>query len=120
VPFAAMVNGLKKWKENTSTSPSGKHLGIYKSFVNALTYNIGTEAELTETTISLPSIAQKGLTIQHLLINLAIQHKHTYHQWTKVHNIFIKKLPGVPLLDKLRVIHIYEADWNLILKYYTG
>jgi hypothetical protein len=28
----------------------------------------------------------------------------------------IKKKPGVSRLDKLRVIHIFEADYNLILK----
>jgi hypothetical protein len=37
-----------------------------------------------------------------------------------VHSFFIEKLPGRPLLEKLRVIHIYEADWNLILKYFIS
>jgi hypothetical protein len=31
---------------------------------------------------------------------------------------FIEKIPGNPRIEKLRVIHIYEADWNLLLKYY--
>jgi hypothetical protein len=32
----------------------------------------------------------------------------------------LEKIPGKPLITKLRVIHIYEADWNLLLKYFTA
>jgi hypothetical protein len=28
----------------------------------------------------------------------------------------IEKIPGVPQINKLRVIHLYEADYNLLLK----
>jgi hypothetical protein len=37
-----------------------------------------------------------------------------------IHNFFLEKLPGRPLLEKLRVIHLYEADWNLLLKYFIA
>jgi hypothetical protein len=37
-----------------------------------------------------------------------------------VRNFVIEKIPGYPILNKLRVIHLFEADWNLILKYFTG
>jgi hypothetical protein len=65
------------------------------------------------------TIAHTALLI-HLLINLAIQHAHTFKLWQTVHNFFIENIPGKPLIDKLRVIHIYEADWNLILKYFVA
>jgi hypothetical protein len=29
IPFNDMINGFHKWREKTTTSPSGKHLGIY-------------------------------------------------------------------------------------------
>lgn len=29
-----MKRGFKKWDERTSTSPSGRHLGMYQSFTN--------------------------------------------------------------------------------------
>jgi len=29
--YAELQNGIKKWPEKTTTSPSGRHLGIYKS-----------------------------------------------------------------------------------------
>ena len=31
-----------------------------------------------------------------------------------------QKIPGQPKINKLRVIHIYEADWNYILKYFLA
>jgi hypothetical protein len=47
------------------------------------------------------------------MINLAVQHRHVYTRWTKVITTMIEKVPGVPRLDKLRVIHIIESDFNL-------
>jgi len=29
--YDTLLNGIKKWPERTMTSPSGRHLGIYKS-----------------------------------------------------------------------------------------
>jgi len=29
--YDKLQNGIKKWPERTTTSPSGRHLGIYKS-----------------------------------------------------------------------------------------
>jgi hypothetical protein len=31
--YQKMIEGFKKWRESTTTSPSGKHLGIYKTLV---------------------------------------------------------------------------------------
>jgi hypothetical protein len=33
LPFDDMVHGFSKWREKTSTSPSGKHLGIYRILI---------------------------------------------------------------------------------------
>jgi hypothetical protein len=114
-----MCHGFHKWRENTTTSPSGKHLGIYKSLVNAKKYNILTDTEQARKpseAIS-ESIAVQCLNIQFLLMKLAVLHCHTFDRWKIVHNFLLEKIPGYPLLEKLRVIHIYEADWSLIHKY---
>jgi hypothetical protein len=37
-------------------------------------------------------------------------------RWKNITTCMIEKKPGVSRLDKLRVIHIFEADYNLILK----
>jgi hypothetical protein len=65
-------------------------------------------------------VAQTALQIQYFLMILAVKHCHTYKRWQIVHNILIEKIPGLPLINKLRVIHIYEADWSLIQRYYVA
>lgn len=117
--FESMISGFGKWREATTTSPSAKHLGIYKTLVQ---YHQLAERQKIKQTIpeNMSDIATKALQIQHLLINLAIIHTHTYERWKVIHNFFIEKTPGVPLINKLRVIHLYEADWNLILKFFLS
>jgi hypothetical protein len=51
---------------------------------------------------------------------MAIKHCQTYNRWKTIYNFFIDKSPGNPLSSKLRVIHIYEADWNLTSKYFVA
>jgi hypothetical protein len=156
-----MIKGFKTWKERTTTSPSGKHLGIYKSMIVAQQHNIfPTKPNLThhlkESTLIQPSTINPGnsstnspqskpphtllssnhtpplpnepilslptklLTIQNLLMNIAIQQSHPIPRWQTVHNFFIEKVPGTPLIEKLRVIHIFEADYNLLLKFFIA
>jgi hypothetical protein len=35
MPMSAMMDGFNKWRESTTTSPSGKHLGIYWTLTRA-------------------------------------------------------------------------------------
>jgi hypothetical protein len=118
-----MIEGFHKWREATTTSPSGKHLGIYKTLTKTYRSNPPSPKQ-DEATIQAfrrqYGVASLALRIQNLLINLAIQHTHTFDRWQVIHNFFLEKLPGQPFLDKLRVIHLYEADWNLILKFFIA
>jgi hypothetical protein len=129
MPIKDMIMGFHKWREATTTSPSGKHLGIYRTFTtlyfsdklpNKINKPTEEQQQYLEELQRNKQLAFKALQIQHLLINLAIHHTHVYTRWKIIHNFFLEKLPGYPLLEKLRVIHIYEADWNLILKYFTA
>jgi hypothetical protein len=45
--FEDMCKGFSKWREQTTTSPSNKHLGVYKSLLNAMKYNLHTDHETT-------------------------------------------------------------------------
>lgn len=129
-PFQQMLDGFSKWRENTTTSPSQKHLGIYKAITLAHKLNIYTEKEKALratppdnpaiTTTPKDPIATILAKIQHKIINIAIKHQHTLNRWRTVHNFFLEKIPGKPLITKLRVIHIYEADYNIILKYFIS
>ena len=49
------------------------------------------------------------------LLNYAIKFGHVYHRWTKVVNVMLQKDAGNPRIHRLRVIHLYEADYNLLL-----
>jgi hypothetical protein len=116
-----MIGGISKWRESTTTSPSNNHLGIYKSLVQHYKHTITqTKTAKQTTTPTHPNTALAALQIQLHLTNLAIVHTHTFDRWKSVHNYFLEKIPGNPLIDKLRVKHIYEADWNLLLKIFTS
>jgi hypothetical protein len=113
--FEDMCSGYMKWREATKTSPSGKHLGLYKALVK--TKYIQCKSEHDEELIR---TASDCLEIQLRLMTLAITHCHTYQRWKQVHNFLLEKTPGFPLISKLCVIHIYEADWSLIQKFFVS
>jgi hypothetical protein len=49
------------------------------------------------------------------VIDAAIQTGFVFDRWRKIVNAMIEKIPGRPLISKLRVIHLLEADLNLTL-----
>ncbi len=49
------------------------------------------------------------------MVDAALQTGFVFDRWRKVVNAMIEKIPGRPRLDKLRVIHLREADLHLAL-----
>ena len=91
------LQGLFKcWRESTTTSPSGRHLGLYK-----IVFNPSNDDPI-------PTIANDIAT----LTNTLVQNGISLPRWRRVINMMIHKLDGSYLLNKLRVIHIFEADYN--------
>ena len=90
--------GFKKWKETTSTSLSGRHLGHYKAIIQ-------DDLLLTCLTQFLHITVHSGLTLR---------------RWCNAVNILIQKDPGQPKLTRLRIIHLFEADFNFFLKLIWG
>ena len=90
--------GISGWQESTSTSPSGRHLGHYKSIVQ--------DAKL--------------LSVQVKMMNIAIKKGIALDRWCKSVTVMIEKDIGVPKIHRIRVIHLYEADYNLFLKLQWG
>jgi hypothetical protein len=103
-----VAKGFKKWRENTSTSPSGCHLGIRRI----------TSYQCTDTDSE--EIRNNILQVQTDIINIPIQNGFSPTRWQTVVNAMLEKIPGKPYLHKLRVIHILEADYNLALKQIFG
>jgi hypothetical protein len=120
IAFEDMCYGFRKWREKPTTSPSRKHLGVYKALLNAVQYNLIPDATNDPQLTAVADIASIALHIQHRLLNLAIRECHSYARWHTVHNFILEKLPGQPLVEKLRVIHIYEADWNFLNRYFAA
>ena len=92
---------IKNWKERTITSPSGRTLPLYK---------IWLQPDLPEDEV----ISGKDFfTIITDIINISQKLQYPLKRWTKAHNIFISKNPGVSKIHRLRPIHTLEAELNL-------
>ena len=48
-------------------------------------------------------------------MDLASEKGFILERWIKVINVMTCKKPGVHLIEKLRVIHLFEADYNFII-----
>jgi len=108
------MQGFKKWPERTTTSPSGRHLGVYKSLLKDLPpSNPPPDYEPRTYGIDIMQC------IYHSLL-LALQHTHAYECWKVVWNMYLEKIPGSPYINRLRTLHLFEGDYNLILKWYSS
>lgn len=108
---------IKSWKESTSTSPSGRHLGRYKSLYAQGPYHYDPDGdpESNEKYLQL-SDKQKDIADAILaIINYCITSGYTLKRWKTIINTMIFKEVGNYKIHRLRVIHIYEADFNLLL-----
>jgi hypothetical protein len=104
---------ISRWKESTTTSPSGLHLGHARALISrhSLDPNSPEGKRLTE--------IQEGLIQAHVsLLNYSIKHSHSYDRWKNVVNVMIEKDPGDVRIHRLRVIHLYEHDFGLFLALY--
>jgi hypothetical protein len=110
ITLADFVSKLKIWSESTSTSPSGRHLGHYKTLLKPLTTE---DLDYDEDQLN----ADRGALLStHLnIINYCLKHGYTMERWKDILNIMILKEPGNTKIHGLRVIHLFEADYNLIL-----
>ena len=58
---------------------------------------------------------QEVLEVITIMLNLCILHGFALDRWLTIHNAMLEKSIGNDYIEKLRVIHIFEADFNLIL-----
>ena len=93
-----VLRGFKTWKETTSTSPSGRHLGHYKSLVQD------------------PTLLQCFVKF----INIAILRGIAIPRWCNATSVMLEKDAGQPRINRLRIIHLFEADLNFFLKIQWG
>jgi hypothetical protein len=99
---------FKKWKEQTSTSPSGCHLGHW----HALHAPDGDNPRAEE----YQDLGEQIMSIHANIMNAATLSGTPLDRWTDVDSTMLAKSTGKPRIDKLGVIHLYEADYNGFLK----
>jgi len=119
--YNSMMDGIKKWPERTMTSPLGFHLGIYKTLQKHVLLKPKNKQTMILTPTSNDRI-KEGHDILFLIFNrmqLALEHTYPLIQWQKVWTVFIKKEIGNPNLQKLCCIMIFEANWQLLLKWHS-
>ena len=108
---------LRVWSESTSTSPSGLHLGHYKSLIARHDYS-DIDAETIEENAKKDewNHMQGCLLRLHVQqLNYALERGYAYRRWRTVVNTILFKDPDNVRIHRTRVIHIYEADYNLML-----
>ena len=110
---------LRVWRESTSTSPSGQHLGHFKALVGRHDYSDVTPEDCQtdiENQRQLDEIQFKLLRLVHLqIINYSLRTGYSFRRWQTIANSHILKEPGCIKIHRTRVIHIYEADYNFSL-----
>jgi hypothetical protein len=107
ITFEEFVKGMIKWNERTTTSPSGQHLGHFK-VLTRLQIRDETNEEISLSTTLLDLYYKVAMTAANLGKSL--------DRWGEISTCMIEKIIGVPRIDKLRVIHLFEADFNMLLK----
>jgi hypothetical protein len=105
ITYTDLLRGFQKWREATSTSPSGRHLGMYRSFLSSIA-ELGPDSPMGEHLLDL--LAD--------LLDVTVNVGYSMKRWHSVHTTMFEKDPGSPKLHRLRVIHLLEADYNLVLK----
>jgi hypothetical protein len=108
---------LKVWKESTTTSPSGLHLGHYKALIARHKYSdIDSENEEENAQRDEWNHMQSSLLTLHIqMLNYALERGYLYERWQTINNTILFKDHDNVRIHRTRVIHIYEADYNLML-----
>ena len=109
ISYDEFKKDFQKWSEGTSTSPSGRHLGHYK----VLLCSDNNEAKYTDENMD---PRDKIMRVYYNIVIAALNMGISIDRWQNCTTTMIKKQPGNPKINKLRVIHLYEADYNAILK----
>jgi hypothetical protein len=102
VPFEDFVNAFLHWDEKTSTSPTGRHLGLYKSIFTAHC-NSGSKFNDAKTPLDLSTKSKATAILQaiHLVATSVAERGLYLARWTNVINVMISKKAGDLELEEL-------------------
>ena len=101
---------MKVWREGITKSPSGRHLGHYKSLFTVIDKSLEYDERK-----KLKEIQERIAGCYVAILNYAIRHNYSYKRWKQILNFMIYKKQGNVKIHRLQVIHIYEADYNFLI-----
>jgi hypothetical protein len=115
ISAADFVSAWQKFRESTSSSPSGRHYGHYKAA--AISYQASAQLPNGRANpIHLPCLA-----VYHaMMVSLPTKHGFAPKRWQCSVNAMLLKASKSRLVSKLRIIHLFEADFNFVLKLIWG
>jgi hypothetical protein len=100
---------FRVWRESTSTSPSGRHLGHYKAFVVTIDRSLDEEKREELRNI------QEAITDCYVhIINYAIKHRYLLERWKTIVNMMIYKEPGNVKIHRLQVTPIRSRSTSIM------
>ena len=104
IPLEDFKAGYKKWHERTTTSPSGRHLGHYHALLAPDGNDYSESKNFSDTMWQ----------IHHSITNIALLNEKHLLRWLTSIVILLPKDSGQPKIHRLRIIHTYESEYNLI------
>jgi hypothetical protein len=97
-----------KMRESTASGP-GRHYGHYKTA--AVIRKLPEDHE-----DYFPELAKTYAA----MMSLPLKQEFAPKRWFSCIDAIIEKIPGRPIIEKLRIIMLYEADFNFVLKLIWG
>ena len=98
------------WKKMTeSTASGGAHFGHYK-----------TAAVAASLPKKHPDYLPELADIYSIMHSLPLKHGFSPKRWQHCVDAVLEKIPGRPIIEKLRIIMLFEADFNFMLKVVWG
>ena len=105
-----LVSRFRKWNEETTTSPSRRHLGHYKALLPSTNFNKQEYVESPEGQI---------LQVHLSLLNFCARTGYSLTRWHNIITTMIPKEANNYKIHRLRVIHIYEADLTALFSIWS-
>ena len=102
------VAGWMKMRESTASAPGG-HYGHYKT--------AATVARLPQ---DHPAHTRVLAEVYAKMMSMPLAHGFAPKRWQYCVDAILEKIPGKPMIEKLRIIMLYEADFNFVLKLIWG
>ena len=85
------MGGFRKWREETATSPSGRHLGHYKALLRAENEKENEEDKKPQSKIK-NKIGNQIFTTIFYIAMVTLRSGETLNRWSKVNSSMLEKI----------------------------